>query len=72
MCLDFDDIPVTEIETLALKINQCDYTLASFISPSGEGLKVFIKVNIWLSPSASNSQDNVKPLMLVVPSQTSV
>ena len=45
VCLDFDDIPVTEIETLALKINQCDYTMASFISPSGEGLKVFIKVN---------------------------
>ena len=45
VCLDFDDIPVTEVETLALKINQCDYTMASFISPSGEGLKVFIKVN---------------------------
>ena len=45
VCLDFDDIPVTEIETLASKINQCDYTMASFISPSGEGLKVFIKVN---------------------------
>jgi hypothetical protein len=45
VCLDFDDIPVTEVETLASKINQCNYTLASFISPSGEGLKVFIKVN---------------------------
>ena len=45
VCLDFDDIPVTEVETLASKINQCDYTMASFISPSGEGLKVFIKVN---------------------------
>ena len=45
VCLDFDDIPVTEIETLASMINQCTYTMASFISPSGEGLKVFIKVN---------------------------
>lgn len=45
VCLDFDDIPVTEIQTLALKINQCKYTMASFTSPSGEGLKVFIQVN---------------------------
>lgn len=45
VCLDFDDIPITEVETLASMINQCNYTMASFISPSGEGLKVFIKVN---------------------------
>jgi hypothetical protein len=45
ICLDFDNILVDEIETLTSKINKCNYTMGSFISPSGEGLKVFIKVN---------------------------
>lgn len=45
VCLDFDHIPVTELKTLIRKINDCEYTFASFISPSGEGLKIFIKVN---------------------------
>jgi hypothetical protein len=45
VCLDFDHIPVVELETLVPKINECKYTFASFVSPSGEGLKVFIKVN---------------------------
>ena len=43
--LDFDHIPVTELETLVKQINECKYTFASFISPSGEGIKVFIKIN---------------------------
>ena len=43
--LDFDHIPVTEINNLVTLINGCEYTFASFISPSGEGLKVFIKTN---------------------------
>jgi hypothetical protein len=43
--LDFDHIPVTEINNLVSLINDCEYTFASFVSPSGEGLKVFIKVN---------------------------
>jgi hypothetical protein len=45
LCLDFDYIPLTEINNLVTLINGCRYTFASFISPSGEGLKVFIKVN---------------------------
>lgn len=45
VCLDFDDIPLTEINNLVTLINGCRYTFASFISPSNEGLKVFIKVN---------------------------
>ncbi|WP_157209284.1 DUF3987 domain-containing protein [Mariniflexile maritimum] len=45
ICLDFDDIPVAEINNLITLINGCRYTFASFISPSNEGLKVFIKVN---------------------------
>lgn len=43
--LDFDHIPVEELENLVAKINECQYTMASFISPSGEGIKIFIKVN---------------------------
>lgn len=43
--LDFDHIPVTELDSLITLINGCEYTFASFISPSGEGLKVFIKTN---------------------------
>ncbi|RTZ10945.1 DUF3987 domain-containing protein [Flavobacterium sp. GSP27] len=43
--LDFDHIPVTELYTLVTLINECKYTFASFISPSGEGIKVFIKIN---------------------------
>jgi VirE N-terminal domain len=43
--LDFDHIPVTELDTLVKLINDCKYTFASFISPSGEGIKVFIKIN---------------------------
>lgn len=43
--LDFDHIPVTELETLVRQINECKFTFGSFISPSGEGIKVFIKIN---------------------------
>lgn len=43
--LDFDHVPLEELATLIAIINQCQYTWASFISPSGEGIKVFIKVN---------------------------
>lgn len=45
ICLDFDNIPVIELDGLKTVINDCEYTFASFISPSGEGLKVFIKIN---------------------------
>ena len=43
--LDFDHIPLEELESLVVKINDCKFTLASFISPRGEGIKVFIKIN---------------------------
>jgi hypothetical protein len=43
--LDFDHIPVSEINNFISIINECKYTLASFISPSGEGIKVFVKIN---------------------------
>ena len=43
--LDFDHIPEEEMTNLVTIINECKFTLASFISPSGEGIKVFIKIN---------------------------
>lgn len=43
--LDFDDIPVTEVEDLRSVVNNCEYTFASFVSPSGMGLKVFVKID---------------------------
>lgn len=45
ICLDFDNITVNEINNLVTLVNGCRYTFASFISPSGVGLKVFIKIN---------------------------
>jgi hypothetical protein len=43
--LDFDHIPVCEISQVVTMVNECEYTFASFISPSGEGIKVFIKID---------------------------
>lgn len=43
--LDYDHISKEELPDLVNRVNECEYTLASFISPSAEGLKVFIKVN---------------------------
>jgi len=43
--LDFDHIPLDELDNLVTIINECKFTLASFISPRGEGIKVFIKIN---------------------------
>lgn len=45
VCIDFDDIPAEEVETLVPVVNGCKHTFASFVSPSNEGLKVFIIVN---------------------------
>lgn len=43
--LDFDDIDVTEVQQLKTNIDKSEYTLASFVSPSGEGVKAFVQVN---------------------------
>ena len=43
--LDFDHIPSEDLANLAAIINNCKFTLASFVSPRGEGIKVFIKIN---------------------------
>lgn len=45
LCLDYDHIPIEELEVFSEIINDCPYTFASFVSPSGVGLKVFVQVN---------------------------
>jgi hypothetical protein len=49
-CLDFDN--VSDIESLKLNINSDKYTFASFLSPSGDGLKVLVKI-----PPVGNNED---------------
>ena len=41
-CLDFDD--VQNLEELRRELNKDLYTFSSFVSPSGDGLKVLVKV----------------------------
>jgi hypothetical protein len=41
-CLDFDSVP--DLENLIDKVNKDSFTFASFISPSGNGLKVLVKI----------------------------
>lgn len=43
--IDLDDIPVTEVCNLLSVVNGSEYTFASFISPSGMGIKIFVKIN---------------------------
>ncbi len=43
--LDFDGIEPLAIQPLREAVNACSLTYASFLSPSGMGLKVFIKVD---------------------------
>lgn len=45
LCLDYDYVPIEKLSVLIFHVNTCEYTLASFISPSGKGLKVFVKIN---------------------------
>ncbi len=43
--LDYDKIPIELLESIKLIINASPYTTLCFISPSGDGLKVFVEVN---------------------------
>lgn len=49
-CLDFDN--VTDLRLLIENVNKDKYTYASFISPSGNGLKVLVQ-----TPSVDNDKD---------------
>jgi hypothetical protein len=43
ICLDFDN--VCYVEDCIYLINESPYTFASFVSPSGQGIKVFCKID---------------------------
>lgn len=49
-CLDFDD--VNSVDELRENVNKDNYTFASFLSPSGNGLKVLVKI-----PNVGNNED---------------
>jgi hypothetical protein len=49
-CLDFDN--VTNLDEVREKINSDSFTFSSFTSPSGDGLKVLVKI-----PSVDNNND---------------
>ena len=51
--LDFDKLEYTDLEPCFKRITECPYTLAAFLSPSGNGFKVFVKVG-------SNAQQHTK------------
>jgi len=42
--LDLDDLQLEQLIAARQKIQECTYTYACFISPSGQGLKVLVKV----------------------------
>ncbi|BDS10123.1 VapE domain-containing protein [Aureispira anguillae] len=42
--VDFDNLTDYEVATLPQKLNESKYTFVSFLSPSGKGYKVFVKV----------------------------
>ena len=44
--LDFDDISATEIQEVRNKVDTCGITFASFISPSGTGIKIFVRIGL--------------------------
>ena len=44
--LDIDKLSQTDLQNAKHSANKCEYTYASFISPSGNGLKILIKVDI--------------------------
>ena len=45
ICLDLDKLPIEQVVPIKDKVALCEYTLAVFISPSGLGLKVLVKVS---------------------------
>lgn len=45
LILDIDKLSPDQLKQAIHLANQCEYTYASFISPSGNGLKIMVKVN---------------------------
>lgn len=44
--LDIDGLEQSEVKSIQEKVNECQFTWASFVSPRGNGLKVFIRTNV--------------------------
>lgn len=47
MCLDLDHVPEDVLESLRLVLRNIPFVLAYFLSPSGEGLKVLVKTDMY-------------------------
>jgi len=45
ICLDLDDIEADRIQALKDEACKSEYTFIAFISPSGQGVKIFVKVS---------------------------
>ncbi|TRX11705.1 virulence-associated E family protein [Flavobacterium gawalongense] len=43
--LDIDKLSITDLQNASHLANQSEFTYASFISPSGNGLKILVKIN---------------------------
>ncbi|MBK7633934.1 MAG: hypothetical protein IPJ13_06300 [Saprospiraceae bacterium] len=43
--LDYDKLSSTELLSIKEIVSACPFTVLAFVSPSGDGLKVFIEVN---------------------------
>src|SRR5690554_88635 len=44
--LDIDGVEQKELQGILEKVNSCPFTFASFISPRGSGIKVFVKAEV--------------------------
>src|SRR5690606_38113527 len=45
LCLDFDKLSIEILQDLISKFKEVNFILAFFVSPSGNGIKVLIKIN---------------------------
>jgi hypothetical protein len=45
LILDIDKLNATDLQNASLLANQSEFTFASFISPSGNGLKILVKID---------------------------
>lgn len=45
ICLDLDKVDESKVNTVKEKACDCEYTFIAFVSPSGRGVKIFVKVS---------------------------
>ncbi|MEZ5029850.1 MAG: DUF3987 domain-containing protein [Saprospiraceae bacterium] len=56
ICVDYDDLSEKELDAQIKKVNADKHTFVSFISPSGNGLKVLVKVDSGVEDHATAFQ----------------